>query len=398
MTSPTGDPSIFRDPEAFSAGLYACMARVIPAVAELDLMEFRYALENVTPPAGWAGVDLAPMAEIEAQVNDSAFYRSIQLNPPAGLFDAAVLRLTQMLLVGWLTGAYPEDWIERHFTFDVRGFYFLHRTNYYSEAAVRRFGGRPYRCFDMKQAAFDSLQSVGYPAFQAANAEIDACFSDLVLRLVQRQGTPALIGIAGPTAAGKTEITARLRETFERAGRGVTTFEMDHFLTDRDEREALGIDSLGKGALHFDLLLRCLQDLCAGKKIVTPRYDFISATSSHTRAGRLKPGCAPMQVEPAEIIFIEGNSPFLFPEVAPWIGVKAVYLTDDAVRLKRKWKRDMDYRKKYALSYFLNRYFREQFLMAESAYIPQIERCDLLVDTTNAALWATPALVEMLQS
>jgi len=55
----------------------------------------------------------------------------------------------------------------------------------------------------------------------------------------------------------------------------------------------------------------------------------------------------PIVVEPADIIFIEGNFPFLIEEVADLIGIKVVYLTDDPIRLKRKWKRDIDYRKKY---------------------------------------------------
>ena len=66
-----------------------------------------------------------------------------------------------------------------------------------------------------------------------------------------------------------------------------------------------------------------------------------------------------------------------------------VYLTDDPVRLKRKWKRDIDYRKKYEPTYFRNRYFKDQFIMAEIAYRPQLAMCDLAVDTTGAALWAT---------
>lgn len=78
------------------------------------------------------------------------------------------------------------------------------------------------------------------------------------------------------------------------------------------------------------------------------------------------------------------------------IGIKVMYLTDDAVRIQRKWKRDMDYRKKYHLMYFLNRYFREQFLMAESVYRPQMALCDILVDTTGAAIWLTPQVRRLL--
>ena len=59
---------------------------------------------------------------------------------------------------------------------------------------------------------------------------------------------------------------------------------------------------------------------------------------------------------------MEGNFPFHIDEIARLIGIKIVYLTDDPIRLKRKWKRDIDYRKKYDPAYFRNRFFRTQFL------------------------------------
>ena len=191
------------------------------------------------------------------------------------------------------------------------------------------------------------------------------------------------------TAAGKTEIVERLREAFEQAGRQVTSIELDNFLTDRDDREAKGIHSEGKQALHFDLFRQSLEDIARGKKIRIPRYDFIDGTSSHDLDGNLKPGGVPVEVEPADIVFIEGNFPFLLEEVVHLIGIKVVYLTDDAIRMKRKWKRDVDYRKKYEPTYFRNRYFRDQFIMAQIAYLPQMEVCDMTVDTTGAGdLWA----------
>jgi hypothetical protein len=73
-----------------------------------------------------------------------------------------------------------------------------------------------------------------------------------------------------------------------------------------------------------------------------------------------------------------------------------VYLTDDPVRLKRKWKRDIDYRKKYEPTYFRNRFFKDQFLMAQKCYRPQMEVCDILVDTTGAAIWAVPEIITII--
>jgi uridine kinase len=113
-------------------------------------------------------------------------------------------------------------------------------------------------------------------------------------------------------------------------------------------------------------------------------------------SGKLKDGCTPLEIEPADIIFMEGNFPFHIQELSNLIGINAVYLTDDPIRLKRKWKRDIDYRKKYDPSYFRNRYFRTQFLRAQDIYWPLMTVCDIVVDTTGASLWVTPEIIKVL--
>jgi uridine kinase len=178
----------------------------------------------------------------------------------------------------------------------------------------------------------------------------------------------------------------------------VASIEMDNFLTDRDYREEKGIFTQGKQALHFELFKKSLEDITRDRKISIPRYDFVSATSSHDLEGKLKPDGVPIEIEPSDIVFIEGNFPFLLEEVVHLIGIKVVYLTDDPVRLKRKWKRDIDYRKKYEPTYFRNRFFKEQFIMAGIAFRPQMQACDLCVDTTGAALWVIPEVAKTLVS
>ena len=385
----------------FMQSLFEKLQRLTPAVSELTLDEFGYCLETLTPSEGWDALSLPTQQEIEALITSQAFYESIQLKPKYGgklVLDSQVKRLNQQLLAGLLKGAYPLDWVNQHFYFDLRGFLFFHRTQYFDEQVLTHLGSSPYRRFAPLQQRFESQMAVTYRQFKQANAEIDQCFMDTLQKLVTLKGTPILIAIAGQTAAGKTEIVERLQAGFEANGQSVTTIEIDHFLTDRDYREAHGIDSLGQQALHYELFKACLADICLGKQITTPRYDFVAATSSHNLDGKLKEGCQPLEIEPADIIFIEGNFPFLLEEIAHLIGIKVAYLTDDPVRMKRKWWRDMDLRKKYDLAYFLNRYFREQFLMAESAYRPQLALCDLLVDTTQAMLWATPEIQRLLES
>lgn len=387
------------NPATFSAALYEKMCSLNQAVQDLVFYEFCYCLHNLTPAGGWDTITPLPRSKIERMVNSRAFYDSIQIKPFVDgriVLDKQIELLTQMLFVGLVSGVYPLAWVDAHFYFDVRGFYFLHRTRYFTEKIRKHLGGKPYRQFEPKQKVFERFQGVGYRDFMAANAEIDALFIESVQRLIAARGTPILLAIAGPTAAGKTEIVERLKDAFAQNRRKTASIELDNFLTDREEREAKGIFTQGKEALHFELLKQALEDILQGRKISIPRYDFVYATSSHNLDGTLKPDGVPIEIDPAEIVFIEGNFPFLIPEVARLVDIKVVYLTDDPVRLKRKWKRDIDYRKKYEPTYFRNRYFKDQFIMAEIAYRPQMEVCDMVVDTTNGALWVTAETAQLL--
>jgi len=301
-----------------------------------------------------------------------------------------------MLFVGLVTEYYSAEWVNAHFYFDPRSFNFFVRSTYLTPEIIAHLGGKPYKQFEKKQKNLEVLHEVGYLDFMNSNLEVDQCFVDLIVKLIALKGAPIVLAIAGPTAAGKTEIVDRLRERFEQNHQNVATIELDNFLTDRDGREEKGIGSFGKAALHFDLFQTCIKDILQGKKISTPRYDFIDGTSSHDLSGKIKEGRKPVEIDPADIIFLEGNSPFLLPEIAPIIGIKVVYITDDAVRLKRKWRRDIDYRKKYDPFYLRNRYFREQAPMAIKNYQPQLNVCDIYVDTTGAAIWVTPEIIEQI--
>jgi uridine kinase len=384
--------AILTRPEQFSQLLFQNMKEIYPALETFEFYEFCYALENFYPKAGWNTIKLEPVSHIEEQINSLAYYHSIQLKPMLAakmILDPNIVSLTQMLFVGIALGYYPKAWVKDNFYFDLRGFYFLHPTNYFPVEVLEYLGGKPYKSFPENQRKFANLQALSYKDFKLANQELDQYFLEIVFEYLKAKGTPLIFGIAGPTAAGKTEIVARLREAFEQSGKKICVIEMDNFLLDRDYREAHGIDSQGKEALHFELMTQSFVNIQSGKRIEIPQYDFISATSSHDLDGNLKQGSATLTIEPADIIFIEGNFPFLFPEIHNLVGLKVVYLTSDEIRMKRKWRRDMDLRKKYELNYFRNRYFREQFIMAQAVYIPQMLMCDMVVDTTGGALWAS---------
>ena len=383
----------------FSTLLFEKMKKINPGIDEMELYEFRYALDNLTPVGEWASISLQEKEVVESQIAKREFFAGIQIRQQVNgkiVLEDQIVHLTRMLFVGLVTGKYSEEWVTKLFYFDVRGFFFLVRTVYFTDEILAHFDGKPYQQFEQKQDRFDRFQGVGYKDFREANLEVDGAFIELVKALVAVKGTPILLTLAGPTAAGKTEIVSRLRTAFKQNNQKVTSIEMDSFLLDNDYRDEKGIKSLGKEAYHFDMFLQSLDHILHGQRIIIPHYD--ASISSHDEAHRLKSGSHPIEIESADIIFLEGNFPFQIEEVSHFIGIKIVYLTDDPIRLKRKWKRDMDYRKKYDENYFRNRYFRTQFLRADDCYRLQMKECDIVVVTTRAEIWVTPGIRRILES
>ena len=71
---------ILNDPAAFSTALFEKMRYINPALDALEPYEFRYCLNNLIPePGGWASVKPDSRDEIERRVNDTAFFKSIQI-------------------------------------------------------------------------------------------------------------------------------------------------------------------------------------------------------------------------------------------------------------------------------------------------------------------------------
>lgn len=386
------DSTLVSKSTSFVEALYPILMQINPGIEKLELYEFRYCLDNLTPAGDWASVTLVPETELEAHLQDRQYFESIELNPMrAGriILDEKVLGLTQMLLAGLAAGRYSLEWTNTHFYFDLRSFIFYPRTRYYSPKVLEHFGGTPYRQFTPRQAQFAGAFDIGYAEFRQANQEIDRAFIDTVKGLIDALGTPILMTLAGPTGAGKTEIVSRLSNEFDGQNRSFSSLEVDNFFKDRDFRDQ---HALGPQVMHFEMFRQAVADLRAGRSAAIPRYNFYTAISSHDINSNLRPGATPLTISSADIIFLEGNFPFHIPEVAPLVGLKIVYLTDDPQRLQRKWKRDIDYRKKYDPVSFCNRYFRSQFLRAEDVYRPLMQVCDMIVDTTAATLWLTPAL------
>ena len=385
------------DDAQFSEQLFQLRSMLNPGLAELELVEFRYALANLTPPQGWATIIPPPIAQVEKLISERAFFEQIQLKPLKNgriHLDESILNLTRQLLVGLLNGNYSLDWLKQHFYFDLRAFVFFVRSEYYTQEALAHFGSHPYFQGKQTHSQFACQPAIGYKAYQQANLDIDQAFFDVIDKMVRTQPQPLLLSLVGPSAAGKTELVARLSQTLQTQNCQISILEVDNFLKDRAYRDGRPTDL---EVMHFDLFKQCIETLLEGREAYIPRYDFQHGTSSHDLQSELRPGCSPLRVAPAEVILLEGNLPFHLPQLGELSGIRMVYLADDWVRLKRKWWRDIDLRKKYDPAYFVNRYFQTQFLRAEQIYRPLIAVCDLLVDTSAAAIYLTPYLQQSLQ-
>lgn len=385
-----------------SEELYNRLSAINSCITEMELYEFRYALENMLHSTkDWTTIEIPSKASLEKKITSRDFYEKIELKPlkkKSIVLDQNIIDLSVSLFAGIISNSFDLQWIDKYFYFDVRAFIFIPRTVYFTDEVLNHLGKTPYKQFKPNQLKFNSFQGIGYRDFRDANKEIDSELIKMIKQLCSIDKPSIIMAIAGPTAAGKTEFSEDLQDSFNKSGKSICTIEIDNFLKDRDYRDTIGLGKLTKDSIHFDLFKECLINMKNGKSFEIPKYDFTNGISSHNNKSELRLKSSTIHLEPGDVIFLEGNFPFLFEEIVPLIDIKIFYLTDDPVRLKRKWKRDIDYRKKYNPNYLCNRYFRTQFLKAESTYLLQLKTCDIAVDTTRACIYLSDETAKILSA
>ena len=139
---------------------------------------------------------------------------------------------------------------------------------------------------------------------------------------------PVLLGLAGDSASGKSTLSRGIEYILgaERVGRVCTD---DYHRYDRAERAKRGVTPLAPEANRMDLLEDHLRELAAGRPISKPIYDH--------RTGTFLPD---EQVEPGEIVIVEGLLPLAARGPRDAIDV-AVFLEPDE-ELRRRWKMERD--------------------------------------------------------
>src|SRR4051812_20370587 len=114
---------------------------------------------------------------------------------------------------------------------------------------------------------------------------------------------PYLIGIAGPSCSGKSEVSRRLARILR-----APTLVLDHYYKDLkhipfEERVTTNFDA--PESLDADLIAEHVRLLKHGLPVEQPAYDF----AHHVRAG------SSQRIEPADYVLIEGLFALYWPAV-----------------------------------------------------------------------------------
>jgi uridine kinase len=141
---------------------------------------------------------------------------------------------------------------------------------------------------------------------------------------------PHIIGIAGPSSSGKTELARRVAREL----RGAEIVSLDSYYRGREElpfeeREKLNFDH--PDALEWELLREHLRAIAEGRGFEEPVYSF----ERHVRIPGTK------RIEPAEFLIVEGLFVFFWPELRAMLDTKVYVETDPELCYRRRLTRDV---------------------------------------------------------
>ncbi|KAK3264545.1 Uridine kinase-like protein 1, chloroplastic [Cymbomonas tetramitiformis] len=142
---------------------------------------------------------------------------------------------------------------------------------------------------------------------------------------------PFIIGVAGGTASGKTTVCERIMERLH--DQRLVMISMDSFYRGLTEDEMKNVKSYNfdhPNAFDSEEIVKVLLALKRGETVEVPEYDFCT----HQRSSETK------QVNPADVVIIEGILLFQFDEILSLLNMKIFVDTDDDVRLARRIQRD----------------------------------------------------------
>jgi uridine kinase len=143
---------------------------------------------------------------------------------------------------------------------------------------------------------------------------------------------PLIIGIAGGSGSGKSTVARKVAEALSQSS--VAFLDMDAYYRNfahlpMEERKRVNWDH--PESFDTELFATQVRELCAGRSIEKPVYDFVS----HTRSERT------LRVDPADVLVLDGILLFVDETLRDLCDVKVFVDADADIRLIRRLKRDV---------------------------------------------------------
>ncbi len=187
---------------------------------------------------------------------------------------------------------------------------------------------------------------------------------------------PFIIGVAGGSGSGKTTITNEIIK--ELGNIHVVVIPHDSYYKANAhlefwEREKINYDH--PDSLETELLVHHLQELCAGREIEMPLYDF--TTHSRRKVG--------VVVKPAPVIIVDGILIFLEESLRDMMDVRIFVNTDSDLRFIRRLKRDMKERKR-SMDSVINQYLETVKPMHIAFVQPSRRYADIIIPEGHSAV------------
>ena len=141
-----------------------------------------------------------------------------------------------------------------------------------------------------------------------------------------------VIGIAGGTGSGKTTVVNKILESLDK--NQVTVIPQDSYYKDNshlplEKRQELNFDH--PQSIDWELMVKHLQSLKAGKPIEHPMYSYFTCTRSKDT----------IHITPTHVIIVEGILIFTDPPLRDCLDMKVYVDADPDDRLSRVITRDI---------------------------------------------------------
>ena len=181
---------------------------------------------------------------------------------------------------------------------------------------------------------------------------------------------PVVIGIAGGSASGKTLISKRLKNAFEKQN-SIVIIRQDDYYADQSHmsmEERLQTNYDHPFAFDNRLLVSHLDQLILRQPIQKPVYDFVSYTRSDTIE----------TVMPADVIVLEGLFVLEDEQIRKRLNIKVFVDTQADIRFIRRLMRDVHQRGR-TLESVVEQYTTTVRLMHDQFIEPSKKYADVII-------------------